>query len=575
MDIRPILNYPIGNLALLTTFNKNSLVDSINEVRALALAGGGGGGTPGGATTQVQFNNSGAFAGDSTFTWDNTNKVLNIPRTIISSSAIISEVNPSIVWVGDSITAGSNLVTPSLRHSTRISTALGFTEDNRAVGGSVITAAPVVTKTATMKILVIAFGTNDLGAVSAAQYLTNVTTYINSAIAAGWSASQIYVQSTGGYQTFQTDATLRSYNTSAQTAATNTGANYIDAYTPIFTGLPYGTQASMSLDGIHPNDGLGTLAMYSVIVGQLRNTYNITNQAIISTGLSDLSQIKLKSFTLNTSPAYLLGISSNGTVSPVLGLPDQTRALGQMLLGGSTIQRDALLPASYDTTIDNVVKYGSKTWSVFGTNSQAYIQIFGSVGGTGTTAFVNVFSGGKFSFFTSLGVAGAQNDAFDILNNGITQHNYGMYIPVGASYIEQALTQGSANHGRLQLFDNSGNMYYRNSYSAGTMNVFMSSGVDGTEVQYWKMFPTGRQAFQQGGTFTDDGVNMIQVKGSIKSTAPITVSSGYTVAGLPAGTIGMTAYVTDALTPTYNGTLVGGGSVKVPVFYNGTAWISA
>src|SRR5262249_16067506 len=29
----------------------------------------GGGGTPGGATTQVQFNNSGAFAGDSGFTY--------------------------------------------------------------------------------------------------------------------------------------------------------------------------------------------------------------------------------------------------------------------------------------------------------------------------------------------------------------------------------------------------------------------------------------------------------------------------------------------------------------------------
>jgi hypothetical protein len=43
---------------------------------------------------------------------------------------------------------------------------------------------------------------------------------------------------------------------------------------------------------------------------------------------------------------------------------------------------------------------------------------------------------------------------------------------------------------------------------------------------------------------------------------------------LPAGTVGMIAYVTDATLPTYLGTLTGGGSVKCPVFYNGTAWVS-
>ena len=48
----------------------------------------------------------------------------------------------------------------------------------------------------------------------------------------------------------------------------------------------------------------------------------------------------------------------------------------------------------------------------------------------------------------------------------------------------------------------------------------------------------------------------------------------YTVATLPTGTQGDTAYVTDAVSPTYLGTLTGGGSVVCPVFYNGTAWVS-
>ena len=48
----------------------------------------------------------------------------------------------------------------------------------------------------------------------------------------------------------------------------------------------------------------------------------------------------------------------------------------------------------------------------------------------------------------------------------------------------------------------------------------------------------------------------------------------YKVSTLPAGTQGDTAYVTDAIAPTYLGVLTGGGSVKCPVFYNGTAWVS-
>ena len=47
----------------------------------------------------------------------------------------------------------------------------------------------------------------------------------------------------------------------------------------------------------------------------------------------------------------------------------------------------------------------------------------------------------------------------------------------------------------------------------------------------------------------------------------------YTVATLPDGINGDTAYVTDADAPTYLGTLTGGGSVVCPVFYNGTLWI--
>jgi hypothetical protein len=48
----------------------------------------------------------------------------------------------------------------------------------------------------------------------------------------------------------------------------------------------------------------------------------------------------------------------------------------------------------------------------------------------------------------------------------------------------------------------------------------------------------------------------------------------YTVATLPTGVQGDTAYVTDALAPSYLVTIVGGGSIVTPVFYNGTNWVA-
>lgn len=49
---------------------------------------------------------------------------------------------------------------------------------------------------------------------------------------------------------------------------------------------------------------------------------------------------------------------------------------------------------------------------------------------------------------------------------------------------------------------------------------------------------------------------------------------GYTVATLPAGTVGDTAYVTDALAPTFLGVLMGGGAITTTAFYNGSNWVA-
>ena len=55
----------------------------------------------------------------------------------------------------------------------------------------------------------------------------------------------------------------------------------------------------------------------------------------------------------------------------------------------------------------------------------------------------------------------------------------------------------------------------------------------------------------------------------------VTIGAAFTVATLPtAGTQGRRTWVTDALAPTFLGTLTGGGAVVTPVFDNGSAWVA-
>jgi hypothetical protein len=107
--------------------------------------------------------------------------------------------------------------------------------------------------------------------------------------------------------------------------------------------------------------------------------------------------------------------------------------------------------------------------------------------------------------------------------------------------------------------------------TGGILNIAAGQGTGtaaGGELRLQTSQPT--TSGSTAGTLT----TRVAISGTaITASLPIVLKS-YTVSTLPTGVEGMRAYVTDATAPTYLGALTGGGSVKCPVFYNGSAWVS-
>lgn len=67
-----------GEIGFETDTNKLKIGDGATAWNAPLAYFGGGGGTPGGADTNVQYNDGGAFGGDANLTWDKDNKILTL-----------------------------------------------------------------------------------------------------------------------------------------------------------------------------------------------------------------------------------------------------------------------------------------------------------------------------------------------------------------------------------------------------------------------------------------------------------------------------------------------------------------
>jgi hypothetical protein len=134
---------------------------------------------------------------------------------------------------------------------------------------------------------------------------------------------------------------------------------------------------------------------------------------------------------------------------------------------------------------------------------------------------------------------------------------------------------GGDVYGKIQFFGND------NSTSASGIRAFINGNSTGPNGEAALVFGTAnlntvvaeRMRINSDGNLlvgltSATGVALLQVSGPIRTT-------GYTVATLPAGTVGMRTYVTDALAPSFGVAVAGSGAVTIPVFYDGANWIVA
>lgn len=194
------------------------------------------------------------------------------------------------------------------------------------------------------------------------------------------------------------------------------------------------------------------------------------------------------------------------------------------------------------------------------TNSNALL-LTGDQTATGVKTFVstNTVSGG-----------------ININNNRTSADGRGLYI-TGSGRIGSEITGDNEQSLRVINSRVSGIATISNTNGSGGFSFYTNLG-NNNGVGYYAQQDTGGNSVpfrynSGGGTITQINVDGTIFAQGAEFNGVVKLKS-YTVATLPTGVEGATAYVTDATAPTYLGPLTGGGSVKAPVFFNGTAWVS-
>ena len=122
----------------------NILAGAYYYANGVVFSGGGGGGTPGGANTQIQYNNNGVFGGAASFTFNNTTNALATTGTFSSTGNITGGniLTSGAISTSSTVTAASTV--GGVITGTSVSVSGNITSGNLSVGTGTISGGNIV-----------------------------------------------------------------------------------------------------------------------------------------------------------------------------------------------------------------------------------------------------------------------------------------------------------------------------------------------------------------------------------------------------------------------------------------------
>ena len=511
-------------------------------------SGGGGGGTtnPGGSTTQVQFNDGGAFGGDVDLTWNKTTNVLGIAGDVNLSD-------------GGTYTTTLQTITPTAARTISLPDATGTVALVAGSSGQILW--------------------NNAGVNAGASTLTYdgsiLTTsgrFINSYNATASSPAKAF---TGTWFTGGTGTTTKPQVLIEPTGATST------AWSTSGTGL--GVNAASGFTGnlldLQVN-GTSQCKINKDAFITARRYIDLDNGFALQQGNLLLNSASLISFTGDSSVGSTADLvirrDAANTLAQRNGTNAQTFRVYNTFTDASNYQRTSFTDSSTGLVINQ---------EFAGTGAARTNLLDLQVNGTG---LARVTSGGRFLSASTIAYAATGADTTGIGFRGSVGVLYAANTAVAefTSAEIRLLTTGLFSWGSsgagsasdLAITRDAANtLAQRNGTNAQTFRVY-GTYTDASNYVRAALSSTSTAvtlAAETAGTGADNIPLNLTAAGTgtikVNSVAEVVVSS--TVAGLPAApVVGMLTRVTDATAPAVGVTVTGGGAAAALVWYNGTAW---
>lgn len=396
------------------------------------------------------------------------------------------------------------------------------------------------------------------------------------------------------------DATNLKYPT---VTAVNTGlALKANIASPTFTGTPTAPTATA---GTNTTQIATTAFVSAADAGNVKLTGEQTiagNKIFVNTGTtpSVINSVSGSSaadagITGRASAAGTIGIRATAIVGAQAALKITSNQAGSagsitpLLLIENVLSGNDMTPikiVTYGTEVARVSHLGAYTGTSFiksgGTSSQALLAdgnvLTNPISGTGTTNYISKFTGsgtvGNSQIFDNGSNVGIGVTPSSTPNNFSLESINGNSIQSRTALSQFAISNNISGDWFSPLYKTTGFSSRIVLDGANTGGILFSTAISGTSGTSITSSEVMRlSAIGNVGINQPNPTEKLDVVGNGKFSGTVR-TGGYTVATLPAGTIGMCTYVTDALAPTYNGILVGGGSVVVKAFYNGTNWVN-